>query len=150
MTDYTEILSRSWDDIPEPKTLPVGSWRLRGRNAAFLPAKGEASPRVLFFYEAQEPMDDVDTVALDTLGADYDLAENDIVATFWVQRSKDWDAVRKHLALHGIETSGKSQKETFDAFKGSEVIAYLNEKSYTNDQGVTSVSNVPSNFAKAE
>lgn len=148
--DYAEIANRSWDEIPEVQTLPVGSWLLKARNAVYMPAKGDASPRILFFYTAKEPMDDVDDVALNQLGDDYDYADNDIVSTFWVERNKDWDAVRSHLAKHGIDASGKTVPETLKAFKGTEVIAVLGTKTYTTGAGELKEENTASSFAAVE
>lgn len=145
---YEDILNRSWDDIPEPKLLPEGSWLLRGKNVAFFPPQEEGkSARVAFFYEAVEPMDDVKQESLDALGEDYAYSENDIVKQFFINRNRDWDAVRKHLALHGVDTQGKSQADSFKAFKGTEVIAWLGTKTFTTQAGETKTDNDPSNFA---
>lgn len=146
--NYAAILERSWDDIPPPKLLPVGSWLLKGKNVAMFPPKEDgAAIRIAFFYEAREPMDDVSEAELQALGEDYSYAENDVVKQFFINRNKDWDSVRKHLELHGIETKGQSQKETFDAFKGSEVVAYLSTKTFVNGAGQQITDNDPSNFA---
>ena len=144
---YSELLARQWDDIPEPQILPEGTWLLKGRNVAFFPAKEEdKSDRVAFFYEAKEPMDDVDAGELTKLGENYDFANNDIVKQFFINREKDWASVRAFLAKHGIDSKGKTQAETFDAFKGTEVYAYLGTKSYTDSTGTAKVDNDPSNF----
>lgn len=149
--NYQDILKRSWDDIPEPKLLPTGSWLLKGKNVAVFPPREEGQAmRVGFFYEAKEPMDDVSADELASLGSDYSYAENDIVKQFFINRNKDWDSVRKHLALHGIETEGKTQDETFKAFKNSEVVAYLGTKTFTTGQGETKTDNDPTSFAKVE
>jgi hypothetical protein len=145
--NYADILTRSWDDIPTPKVLPVGTWLLRGKNVALFPPKEEGqSLRVAFFYQAKEPMADVKQEELDTLGEDYAYSENDIVKQFFVNRNKDWDGIRRHLALHGIDTAGKSQKETFDAFKGAEVLAFLGTRTYTNGAGQSVTDNDPTSF----
>jgi hypothetical protein len=148
---YEDILNRSWDEIPVPKLLPVGSWLLRGRNVALFPPKEEGqSMRVAFFYEAKEPMDDVSEKELAELGDDYAYSENDIVKQFFINRNKDWDAVRKHLALHGIDGAGKTQADTFKEFKGAEVISYLTTRTFTDASGNTKVDNDPTSFAKVE
>lgn len=146
--NYADILNRSWDEIPEPKVLPNGTWLLRGNNVGYFPAKEEGkSTRVAFFYTPKEAMDDVDEAELDQLGPDYDLADSDVVKQFFINRSKDWDAVRKHLALHGIDTTGKSQVETFKEFNGTEVLSYLGTKTYTDSSGKTVEQNDPTQFA---
>lgn len=147
MSDYEDVLKKSWEEIPEPKLLPVGSWLLRGRNAAFLEPKEEGqNARVLFFYIPKSPMDDVDEGALAALGDDYDYAENDVIHTIWIERNKDWDRVRKHLALHGIEATGPIQ-DTLKKFKNSEVFAYLDQRAFETKAGEKREENVPTNFA---
>lgn len=147
--NYIDTLNKSWGDIPEPKTLPVGTWLLRGRNVAvFPPAEEGKSARVAFFYEAVEPMDNVNGDELAALGDDYSFAENDIVKQFFINRSKDWWAVRKHLELHGIAVEeGMTIPETFKLFKGTEVYAYLSTKTFTNGAGETKIDNDPVNFS---
>ena len=147
--DYDDLLNRSWDEIPEPQPLPTGHYVLKGRNANYVPPKGDSSGKVLFFYSPQEPMTDVDRDALDALGDNYDIRNNDVVATFWVDRPKDWDAVRQHLKLHGVDPSG-TIKETLGSFKGSEVVAYLGSREFTRKDGSTGVDNPPSEFTRIE
>ncbi len=148
---YADILNRSWDSIPKPKLLPVGSWLLKGKNVAmFAPKEEGQSTRVAFFYEAREPMDDVSETELRELGDDYSYSENDIVKQFFINRNKDWDNVRRHLELHGVSTEGKSQADTFKEFQGSEAIAYLGTKTFTNAAGQTITDNDPTSFAKVE
>lgn len=147
---YTDLLSKAWGDIPEPKLLPTGSWLLKGRNVSVFPPREEGqATRVAFFYSAVEPMDDVSEVELQGLGEDYSYSENDIVKQFFINRNKDWDKVRQHLALHGVEAQG-SIKDTFDAFKNSEVVAYLGTKTFTDGSGQTRTDNDPTQFAKVE
>lgn len=146
---YTDILNRSWDDIPEAKLLPIGTWLLRGNNVGVFPPKEEGqSVRVAFFYQAKEPMDDVDEGDLAALGEDYAYSENDVVKQFFINRNKDWDAVRKHLELHGIDSKGKTQIETFKAFKGAEVLAFIDTKTFTSASGETRTENDPKTFTR--
>lgn len=146
---YEDILNMNWDNIPEPKLLPVGSWLLRGRNVAvFQPKEEGQSIRVAFFYEAKEPMEDVNQTELEALGADYSYSENDIVKQFFINRNKDWDNVRKHLALHGVDVNGQSIAASFKAFKGAEVVAFLTTKTFTGGDGQTRTENDPTGFAQ--
>lgn len=145
-----EILNRSWNEIPVPKLLPVGSYLLKGRNASYVNGKDEQSPKALFFYVPKEAMDDVDGAALDELGADYDFNANQIVYTMWLETPQNWDAMRQHLAKHGITTEDRSLKETLKDFKGTEVIAYLNTRNFQNRAGETVTENNPTAFVKVE
>lgn len=146
---YTDILNRSWDDIPEAKLLPVGTWLLRGNNVGVFPPKEEGqATRVAFFYQAKEPMDDVREDELAALGEDYSYSENDVVKQFFINRNKDWDSVRKHLELHGIDSKGKTQIETFKEFKGTEVLSFVDTKTFTSNTGETRTENNPTSFTR--
>lgn len=158
---YESILAGSWDELPEEKLLPEGSYRLRGRNVVRMPPKEEGqSERVLFFYNVVEAMDDVDADELASLGDDYDITENEVVAQFFVGKKKDADRIRKHLDMHGIEIPTKEQvakgadpktiDESFEEFKGSETIAWLKQDTYTDNAGNLRQDNKPSNFARVE
>ena len=150
MTDYNEMLNRSWDEIPETRTLPVGSWLLEGRNIVYMEKSGTTNARALLFYKPLEPMTDVNVKELEALGKDYDLSNNDVVATFWLERNKDWEALREHLELHGINTKGKPQIETFKAFKGSKIVSYLDVKNFKTKTGAMKEDNEPVSFARFE
>lgn len=151
--NYEALLNRGWDEIPQPKTLPVGSWLLKARNAAYIAGDVDQgkSPRVVFFYTPKEPMNDVDSAELSALGNDYDLASNQITKTFFIESNRNWDDVRNFLNLHGVETKGKTQIESLKAFKGTEIVSYLGVKTFTDKQtGNVRVDNEPKSFAKVE
>lgn len=149
MSDYEDILNQSWDNIPQPKTLPEGSYLLKGRNASFQAGKEGQSNSFLFVYQVREAMDDVDADKLAELGADYDMENNQVFHKVWVETSVDYDKVRKHLALHGIEAKG-SIADTLKSFKGSQVIAYLKLRTYLDKSGQQITTNQAEQFAKVE
>lgn len=146
--NYTDIMKTQWNEIPEPKTLPVGSWLLGGRNASFVASKEEGQDsKFLFFYTPREPMDDVDEEQLAALGPEYDITENDVVYTIWVNRKRDFDKVRKHLAKHGIEVNpAEAIEDTLKLFRNTQIIAYLNQRSFTNKAGEVVTENQPTSF----
>lgn len=151
MADYADILKQQWDNIPKVQVLPVGSYLLKVRKATYQPASSEdKSPRVMFVYGVKEPMDDVDSSELKSLGDNYDLSGNAVFANFFVSTKADWDKVRNHIAKHGVETSGSSIEESLEAVKGAEVIAYLNQRTYKTNAGEDATDNNPTNFAKVE
>jgi len=149
---YEEIADRSWEDIPVEKTLPSGSWLLRGRNATYRDPKDEdGSPTVTFVHAVKEPMDDVDDGELKGLGEGYDFGQNRIFTTFWLETGKDYAKVRDFLAKHGIIVDPKkSVKESLGPFKGSEVVAILGAQSYRDKAGEEQEKNVASSFTKLE
>lgn len=147
MSDYKSILKTSWDAIPEPKTLPVGSWLLVGQGATFkAPADDTKSPQILFVYGVKTPMDDVDEGELANLGPDYDYGINKVYARFFVGENSDWHRVRQHLGKHGIDVEGLSIEETLKAFRGTEVIAFLDQRTYVNGSGQEVEENNPTSF----
>ena len=153
--NYEDLLDRQWSDIPEVSILPVGSWGLKGVNVFHKKAlRAEEKERLLFFYAAETPMDDVDEDELRNLGADYDFGQNRIVSTFWLENglnpSRDMDTVRAHLKKHGIDLGVLSLRESFEEFKGSEVVAYLGTQTYTTNSGEQKTDNIPSAFSPVD
>lgn len=129
--DYGDILDRTFEDLPEDKLLPGGSWLLKGRSAGYSAPREEGkNGKVLFFYIPQAPMEGVDTAELEALGPDYDVSENQIVFTIWIEFNRDWRKVENHLRVHGTYDPTKSIKENFKAFRGSEVVAHLDTRTY--------------------
>lgn len=152
---YADLLNRQWDDLPEVAPfLPVGTWRLKGSNISYTPADEDEdkSARVVFFYEAVDPMDDVNEGELEALGEDYDYSNNDVAKQFYINREKDWLSVRKHLELHGLDTKGMSMPDSFALFNKTKptVMAWLGTKTFTNRSGETVTQNDPSQFARDE
>lgn len=149
-TYQEEILNRSWGEIPEPKTLPGGSWLLKTRNASYVPAKDDNNAKALFFYVPREPMNDVSESELADLGADYDYSANQVVFTIWLEGPRDWDNLRKHLEKSGVDVSKGTVLDSLKAAKGTEIVGYLGSRTFTNRAGEVQVENTVSNFIKAE
>lgn len=145
--NYEDILNQSWDNIPVPKLLPEGSWLLRGQNAKYQPSKGEdQAPTVMFVDVPKEPMNDVDAEELAKLGDNYDLANNKLFTRVFINDASDWNKARKILKAHGIETEGQSIQDSLKAYKGTESIAFLSQRTFTNKAGEEQQSNEASQF----
>jgi hypothetical protein len=102
MSDYEELANLSWDDVPEIKLLPTGTWKLRGQSATLQPAKSEGgSPSVLFTYVPVEPMADVDDDELAELhnGGEYDYSLNRIFVRMWISDGRDRFTVKNHVNM---------------------------------------------------
>lgn len=147
--EYADILKKSWDEIQEMQTLPVGSYLLKLRNISLQPPKGDGDPRFMFVYEPKEALSDVDEDELAELGPDYDISENRIYATFWYSTSADLDKVRKHLAKHGVDVSG-TLEDSFKAAKGAEVVAYLTHRVFTDNAGEPQTTNEAEGFKSVD
>lgn len=144
--DYTDIANTSWENIPEPKLLPDGTWRLRLRNASYQPSKDEdKSPTVLFVYNAKEAMSDVSEDELTKLGQNYDVEANRIFTRFYVNDASDWANVRKHLEKHGVKPEGNII-QSLKIAKNAEVLAYLSQRNFTAN-GEVREENVATSFA---
>lgn len=152
MSDYADILQQSWDNIPEAKALPIGTYLLKARNATFQPPKADdKKPVVLFVYQPKEAMDDVSTADLEALGDNYDISDNRVFVRFFIETNADWDRVRKHIVKHGVEVKGKSIEEGLKAVQGSEVLAYLDQSTFTDkNTGEVRTQNDAKEFAPLE
>lgn len=149
--DYDDILNRSFDDLQDDKPLE-GKWRLRVRNAAYVPPKSEdGSPTVLFFYNPIEPLDKTAEECMSELGDDYDPSENDVVARFWVDNNKSWKAVRNHLRKHeGVDWDGTIKDVIQKGVKGAEVDAELEPDTFEDQFGEMRDETRAAGFAKPE
>lgn len=149
--DYDEILNRTWDEIPDEKVLPDGWYVLTAKNANFQKPKGDGNAKILIFYTVADALGEDDggprQDALEALGADYDMTENEIVQTIWVSGNKDWRAAKRHLALLGVTTEGKSLMDGLKEVKGNPIAARLEYRTYQNKAGITVEQNDPKEFA---
>lgn len=149
MTNYADILNTSWDNIPTPKILPAGSWRVRCKSASQQAPKGDGNASILFVYEPVEPMDDVDDNAIEALGPNYDYSIAPIFVRFWLGGAAELNRVRDHIAKHGIDLTGMTVGETLKALQGTEVVGMMAERAYTNKAtGETSIENVLTSFTE--
>lgn len=136
MSDYESLATKSWDEIPDEQLLPGGSWLLRVRSAKRIAPKQDGqSEQLMIVYEPLEPMDDVDGEQLAALnnGVEYDLAMNRIYVKFWLETGKDYHNARAHFQKHGVE--GANLEEAIKASKGTQVIAVLGTRTFTNSAG---------------
>ena len=132
-TDYTAALTTAWEELPKPKTLPEGSWLVVLRNAVYIePKQADHSPKVVYFYKAKEPMNDVSSVAIEALGADYDYSINDLTFTQYLESTADWQKkVLPFMAKHsGFERKGNPQ-ESLKGMRNLEIVSYLSLKQWT-------------------
>lgn len=154
--DYDDLINRTWEDIPEPELLPNGGWMLEGGNVSLIKPKEKGkSSKVLFSYKAKEPVSVPDDL-LEEMG-NYDFSINDLNFTIYLENASDWDKVRKHLELHGIELNKKDRlvneagKLSFAKdFRGSKVIGDIRDRNYENADGVTIWQNSVSKFQRVE
>ncbi len=147
--DYEDLLTRTRAETPTLSTLPVGSYRLKSRGARFQKAKdSDKNDSVMFIYSAMEPLEDVDVEELGALG-DYDISQNKLYFRVWIESETDWAGFWSHVDKHGELGLGPdaSRKEAMDTVKGAEIIAWLDQRTFTNKAGDTVDTNDPVNFA---
>ena len=149
--DYKELLNRTRAETPDEKQLPLGSYRLKGRGARFLPAKeDDKNDSVMFIYNPMEALQDVDMDALAELG-DYDITQNKIFFRVWIETETDWAAFWRHMDKHGaVMGPDATRKEAMGAIKGTEIIAWLDQRTFENKAGDMVDTNDPTNFAPIE
>lgn len=147
MSDYADIANLSWDEIQETKPVPVGTYLLKLSNAVFQPSKEEGkSPKVMFVHSVKEAMDDVDADELAELGEGYDVTENKVFTTVFIEDGSSWGKVKSILAKHGVEVSGNVQ-ESLKKAKGSEVLGYLTKNRFTRADKSVGENNQATEFA---
>lgn len=153
-TSYDELLSGTWEDIPDAVLLPNGGWLLKGTTVALVKPREEGKAmKVLFTYKAKEAVAVAEDL-IDELG-DYDITINDLTFTIFLESAADWSKVKKHLALHGIEMKGSILNEDGKLafaknFRNSEVVAQVGSRSYDNAEGETVWNNTLSKFQAVE
>lgn len=153
VNDYGDIIDMAWDDLPEDKLLPTGTWLLGGRNAAYVKGQQGKNSKVLFFYVAKEPNKGIDPTEYELFIEDYDMNESQVVYTIWIEFNRDWRKVQRHLAIHGITDTTMSLKKSLKAFRGTEVMAHVEPRTYdvTRNGVVESVTeNSATNFSPVE
>lgn len=147
-SDYDEILNKQWDEIPDDVILPDGQYLLRVQRGAYIAPKGDNSAKVLFFMSVQEPLDDVDTDALNALGDDFDITQNEVVYTVWVEKNRDWKKVARFIDLLGVDTAGKSILDTLKTgVVGASIVGRLGVRTFENRDGTTGTENSVSDFS---
>jgi len=148
--DYEDLLERTRAETPTLKLLPVGSYRLKhSGNAKFVTAKdSDKNDSVMFVYSVMEPLEDVDAEELNALG-DYDISMNKLFFRVWIESETDWANFWSHVDKHGEMGLGPeaTRKEAMAAMKGSEIIAWLEQRTFQNKAGDMVDTNDPVNFA---
>lgn len=149
--NYSDVLEDGWDNIPEPKLLPTGGWRIRCRNAMFMaPKSADQKPQVLFFVEAQEPNEDVSDESLKEFGSD-DYSQADLAVRIFIEKPKDWHRVKTTLAAFGIDVSDyKTRKEALAACKDRDANCMIGVRSYVDRMGQPRTDNTVSALSAIE
>ena len=149
--DYNSLLRKGWNEIPEEQLLPVGTWLLRCRGAALkLSTKEGGTPRFVFTYEPVEPMEDVDRESLEQLGPNYDIRQNRIFFSIWLEHGGDYDRLRKHILKHGAELgSGPEDPQISKNLRNTKVLAYLTQGTRPDASGTIVPENKALSFMEA-
>lgn len=148
--DYEGLLERTRAETPTLQLLPVGSFRLKhSGNAKFQKARdSDKNDSVMFVYSAMEALEDVDNEQLAALG-DYDISQNKLFFRVWIENEVDWANFWLHVDKHGELGLGPdaTRKEAMEAMKGTEIIAWLEQRTFQNKAGDMVDTNDPVNFA---
>ena len=128
--DFEALLDSSFEAVPEPKPIPVGTWKLKGVAAKTKEGTtAEDANKVMFVYKPVEPQEDVDE---DEVAAE-DWKGESCFQTFDIAKASDMKQVERHLAKHGISTEGTTIKKALAEFtkKKPEVYAEVSHRGYT-------------------
>lgn len=134
MSEFDDILSTSFDDLPPEVATPKGTWRLKCRGVGFVPAKEEGqSPKILLTHTPVEPMDNVSESELQACAeAGVDPKDNEITTSLFMSKPKDWHRLKRIMEAHGVEVSDYSNKrKAIEALKGRDVLANVSRRTYT-------------------
>lgn len=153
VNDYDDILDRSWDEIPEAKQLPVGTYRLKAISGKYTPGDGNLSPRVNITLITVEPVDvDADDIA--ELGEDYPFSENIMNHVVWLSENRDYRNFALLLGKFGVDLDGMGIQETLrdikNIVKNREILAYVEPDSFVAKSGEEVHGNKPTSFAPIE
>lgn len=148
---YEDLLKSGWNELPDPKVLPEGSWLLKKTRGSYFKEDEDRglSARVSFEFKPVEPMDDVDAEEIDKLGPDYDIGENRVEYTIFVERSADWKRkVLPFLAKLGVGVDpNEDPRETVKKRgNGNTIIAYLGTRTFTTRDGEVVEQNTAKQF----
>lgn len=133
MSNYEDILNRPWGDLPEPQTLPEGSWLLRGVFLKFNGGDEENNkpPFVNLGFRAEEAMDDVSADDLAALGENYDVGAGLIFKRLNLDGQDGWEQLRTIQKKMGAYDPSKSPVDGAKDFNGKAVVGYLKVRKYT-------------------
>lgn len=145
--DYTDLLSRSWDEMPDPVLLPVGRWEFECKGVSHKEGQGDNSPNFMFVYVPKRPTDDVDEEVLEALaesqGGELDYSGNRIFKRMYYSDGNELRRVRDHMLKHqGFRMPAGSIQDHIDnpkvlsaALNGTTVLAYMEQRAYTTTEG---------------
>lgn len=150
-TNYEKLMKAGWDNVPEPKSLPVGHWTVELNGMYFNEAKKEGqSPRISFRHTAVAPQGDVNKAELKKLGDGYDLALNDEIYNgpqFYWGSARDQRKVIDHLNLYDVKVDSSIpllaqaddgsymiNKEFMASMRGAKIAGKLDLEVYQNKQ----------------
>lgn len=153
MSDYESILTKSFDEATPPANVPTGRWLLRGAAVKVTPEatwhnrdKEEVTGDIIALgYDPVEPGEDVD--ATEVASGEY--KGKRIFTRFYLEsgNKNDFYRFKQHLALHGIDLTGRTPADALKDFRGTQVFAVVGLRSFDNQQGETRVDNNLTNFA---
>lgn len=133
--NFEDILDRSVDDVQEPQTLPMGTWRFNIISGKVMKNNNDKGPigDYLFTAVPVEAMDDVAEVELEALGDAMESTRVFHKIPIW-DRSSEW-AVVKFLNLLEYEfEEGDKLSESAAKAKGYEFTAYVTHADNPNDE----------------
>lgn len=126
--NFEALLDTATENLPEPKPIPVGTWKLKGVIAKTKEADtADEANKIMFVYKPVEPQEDVDS---DEAAAGEWKGES-AFQTFNIVKDGDMKQVVAHLAKHGINAA--TVKEGLAVFTKSkpEVFAEVTNRTYT-------------------
>lgn len=146
-----DILNMAIDELKPPPPTPEGIWRLQAKRGFITqPRDASTSPRAVFIYKPVEPIE-VDPDELAALEPDA-LEAAEVQFSMWLDDPRALLVdVPMHLRKHeGADLEGSLREVLQRGIRGSEVIAEVYHRRYTNSAGDEVVSVEARNFRRPD
>lgn len=145
---HESVLDTVMSEVPAPKPVATGTWKLKAQNAKFMEASGEKPDIVVVKYVPAEPGEDVDQDEL----ADGSWKGAPLWQRFRIEGPRDLYSLTRFFEKHGIDMSGRRLRDAIAIFNKAkpEIFAQVGIRTYQNDLGEDVLQNTLSGFTAVE
>ncbi len=144
--DFTQLLSKSADEVTKPVSLPIGSYRVVLAGFATHVSKQKQTPALRFDVSVLEAKEDVDAAQLDsfTSTGSY-LSSVKLRHDFWMGENSQYRFTEFVKNVLGMNVSGRSLAQLAEDCVGKEAIAKIKHR--TSEDGNTTYAEIENFYA---
>ena len=134
MSYYSEVMERTRNEVPEPKDVPVGTYRFMAISGkTFAPKDEDSNGGIMVVMQPIDAFEDVDAEELGALG---DYTKERIFHRVFIDGGRaEWNAWA-FLDLFGLQTDGRTFKDVLDDVKGMEIIGHVTHTPKKDGDGI--------------